>query len=202
MSVREVVDYRNFIVFPDVYPPSGDTYLLLDSIHVTPNDDFLEVGCGAGLITLKGAEMAQSAVSIDVSLDAVRNTSENLKRHGLDQKCAVFQSDLLTSFDPLVKFSLIVFNPPYLPNDDMSTSLDHALIGGLTGAEVTQRFILQAVDHLTEGGQVFVVVSSLADSGAIWKTMSECGLRVERVSEEPLFFEKIQVLKGTLKDRP
>ncbi len=202
MSVRKVVDFRNFIVFPDVYPPSGDTYLLLDSLHITPNDDFLEVGCGAGLITLKGAEIAKSAVSIDVSLDAVRNTNENLKRHTLNHKCAVFQSDLLTSFDPLVKFSLIVFNPPYLPNDDMSTNLDHALIGGLTGAEVTQRFIPQAVDHLVEGGQVFVVVSTLADSEAIWKTMSECGLGVERVSEESLFFEKIQVLKGTLKDRP
>ncbi|MHA1943695.1 MAG: methyltransferase [Candidatus Thorarchaeota archaeon] len=73
-----MVDYQNFTVFPDVYPPSGDTYLLLDSIQITSDDDFLEVGCGAGLITLKGAERARSAVSVDVSLDAVRNTKENL----------------------------------------------------------------------------------------------------------------------------
>ncbi len=185
-----------------MYPPSGDTYLLLDSIHVTSDDEFLEVGCGAGLITLKGAEKSRSAVSIDVSLDAVRNTMENLRRNGLDQKCAVFQSNLLTSFGSSSKFSLIVFNPPYLPEDDMSTNLDHALIGGKSGSEVTRQFILQSVNHLTEGGRVFVVVSTLADSEAIWNTMSECGFRVEMVSEEPLFFEKIQVLKGTLKERP
>ncbi len=202
MSVTELVDYLNFTIFPDVYPPSGDTYLLLDSIHISSDDEFLEVGCGAGLITLKGAEKARSATSIDISLDAVRNTKENLRRKGLEQKCVVFQSDLLTSFSSSTKFSLIVFNPPYLPDDDMSTNLDHALIGGHTGAEVTQRFILQVVNHLIKGGCVFVVVSTLADSEAIRKTMIDCGLSVETVSEEPQFFEKIQVFKGTLKEGP
>ncbi len=192
------MNYRDFTVFSGVYPPSGDTYLLLDSIEVRSNDMFLEVGCGAGLITLKGAREARSAVGVDVSLDAVRNTKENLRRVGLEHKCAVFQSDLLTSLNSLAKFSLIVFNPPYLPADDMSTSLDHALIGGETGAEVTRRFIPQAVEHLVRGGRLFVVVSTLADSDSIRSKVSECGLRVEMVSEEPLFFEKIQVLKGTL----
>jgi HemK-related putative methylase len=196
-----VVDSRNFTVFPDVYPPSGDTYLLLDSIQITHEDDFLEVGCGAGLITLKVAEQARSVVSVDVSLEAVRNTRENLRRNGLDQKCAVFQSDLLAAFGNASKFSLIVFNPPYLPQDDMSTNLDHALIGGQTGAEVTRKFILQSAKRLTKGGRVFVVVSTLSDSESIWKTMVECGFRVEMVSEEPQFFEKLQILKGTLQER-
>ncbi|MFW9809216.1 MAG: HemK2/MTQ2 family protein methyltransferase [Candidatus Thorarchaeota archaeon] len=192
------MDFRDFTVFPGVYPPSGDTYLLLDSIQVKSDDEFLEVGCGAGLITLSGARTAKNAVGVDVSLDAVRNTKENLRRAGLDQKCSVFQSDLLTSLNSQAKFSLIIFNPPYLPADDISTGLDHALIGGETGAEVTRRFIPQAVDHMVKGGRVFVVVSTLADNGSIMDTMSTCGLHVEMVSEEPLFFEKIQVLKGTL----
>jgi HemK-related putative methylase len=195
-------DRQNFTVFPDVYPPSGDTYLLLDAIHVTSEDDFLEVGCGAGMVTLKGARNARSVVSIDVSLDAVRNTRENLRRNGLDGKCAVFQTDLLTSFKLSTKFSIVVFNPPYLPEDDMSTGLDHALIGGQTGSEVTKRFIPQVVKHLAEGGNVYVVVSTLADRDAIQKTMEGCRLDVEMVSEEPMFFEKIQVLRGMLKERP
>jgi HemK-related putative methylase len=189
-------------VFPDVYPPSGDTYLLLDSVHVTSDDDFLEVGCGAGLVTLKGAKNARSVVSIDVSLDAVRNTRENLRRNGLEHKCVIFQTDLLVSFSPSVKFSIVVFNPPYLPEDDMTTGLDKALIGGHTGAEVTQRFIPQVSEHLIIGGQVYVVVSTLADRDAIQKTMEHCGLDVEMVSEKSMFFEKIQVLRGTLKERP
>ena len=169
---------------------------------MTSEDDFLEVGCGAGLVTLKGAEVARSVVSVDVSLDAVKNTRENLRRQGLDKKCEVFQTDLLTAFISSLKFSIVVFNPPYLPEDDMSTGLDHALIGGETGAEVTQRFIPQVVDHLLDGGRVYVVVSTLADRNAIQKTMEECGLDVEMVSEEQMFFEKIQVLRGTLKERP
>lgn len=197
-----MVSHRDFIVFPDVYPPSGDTYLLLDSIQVTSDDEFLEVGCGAGLVTLKGAELAHRAVAVDVSLEAVRNTNENLRRHGLEKNCAILQSNLLDAFDMKQKFTLIVFNPPYLPADEMSTSLDHALIGGEMGSEVTQRFIPQAVAHLTAGGRVFVVVSTLSDHDSIRKTMVDCGLHVETVSEEPLFFEKIQVLKGTLQESP
>jgi release factor glutamine methyltransferase len=196
-----MVDHQKFTVFPDVYPPSGDSYLLLDSVHVKSDDDFLEVGCGAGLVTMKGARIARTAVGVDVSLDAVRNTRENLRRNGLDQKCSVLQSDLLTSFSLSTKFSIVVFNPPYLPQDDMTTGLDQALIGGPTGAEVTQRFIPQVASHLKEGGRVYVVVSTLADSKAIWETMEECGLVVEMVSEEPMFFEKIQVLLGILKER-
>ena len=200
--MNRVVDRQNFTVFPDVYPPSGDTYLLMDSIDVTPDDDFLEVGCGAGLVTLKGAESARSVVSVDISLDAVRNTRENLRRRGLDMKCEVFQTDLLTPFNSSSMFSIVVFNPPYLPEDDMSTGLDYALIGGETGAEVTQRFIPQAVNHLIEGGRLYVVVSTLADRDAIQRTMEEYGLDVEMVSEQQMFFEKIQVLRGTLRDRP
>jgi release factor glutamine methyltransferase len=202
MSVRYVTDRQNFTVFPDVYPPSGDTYLLMDSIHVNTEDDFLEVGCGAGLVTLKGAEIAKRVVSVDVSLDAVKNTRENLRRSGLDKKCEVFQTDLLTSFNSSVKFSIAVFNPPYLPEDEMSTGLDHALIGGETGAEVTQRFIPQVVNYLLEGGRVYVVVSTLADRDTIQKMMEDYGFDVEIVSEEQMFFEKIQVLRGTLKERP
>jgi methylase of polypeptide subunit release factors len=84
----------------------------------------------------------------------------------------------------------------------MSTGLDHALIGGQTGSEVTKRFIPQVVKHLAEGGNVYVVVSTLADRDAIQKTMEGCRLDVEMVSEEPMFFEKIQVLRGMLKERP
>ncbi len=193
-------DKYDVIVFPGVYSPSEDTYLLLDSLEITPEEIFLEVGSGAGLVSLAAAKKAQTVVSIDCSLDAVRNTMENLTRNNLNNNCHVIESDLLDALNNSAKFSLIVFNPPYLPDDGEHTDLDHALVGGKTGAELTQRFITQAVNHLVLGGRILVVLSTLADRDSIQKLMIKCGLIVETVSEAPLFFEKIQVLKGTLKE--
>jgi len=191
-------DRPNITVFPGVYPPSEDTYLLLDTIDIRKDDEFLEVGCGAGLITLTAAGITRSIVSVDSSLEAVRNTIENLKRNDLYNDCHVIESDLLGALAPSIKFSVIIFNPPYLPLDDEQTDFDHALVGGKVGTELTQRFVKQAVNHLLSAGRIFVVVSNLADIDSIRRTMIECGFEVEMVSEKSLFFEKIQVLRGIL----
>ena len=191
-------DRPNITVFPGVYPPSEDTYLLLDTLDFRQDDDFLEVGCGAGLITLTAAKRTRSILSVDSSFEAVRNTLENLKRNDLYNDCHVIQSDLLGALAPSVKFSLIVFNPPYLPQDDEHTDLDHALVGGQTGTELTQRFVRQAVNHLLREGRIFVVASNLTDIDSIRKTMIDCGFTIEMISEKSLFFEKIQVLRGIL----
>jgi release factor glutamine methyltransferase len=189
----------NIIVFQGVYPPSEDTYLLIDALDIRQDDVFLEVGCGAGLITLTAAKLSHNIVSVDSSFEAVHNTLENLKRNDLCNNCHVVESDLLSAFASSVKFSLIVFNPPYLPQDDEHTSLDHALIGGQAGTELTQRFIREAAEHLLINGRIFVVVSNLANIESIRLTMNMCGFVVDTVSEESLFFEKIQVLRGILK---
>ena len=191
-------EQHDLTVFSGVYPPSEDTYLLLDAIDIKPDDVFLEVGCGAGLITVNAAERTRSVIGIDSSLEAVRNTVENLRRKDLHNNCHVIESDLLGALAPTIKFSLIVFNPPYLPQDDEQTDLDHALVGGKTGTELTQRFVRQAAGHLTSKGRMFLVASSLSDIDSIQDAMIECGLSVDVVSEKSLFFEKIQVLRGIL----
>ena len=186
----------DFDVFDGVYPPAADTYLILDTITIKPTDSVLDVGCGAGLATLVAASRALRVVSIDISLPAVRNTSENLRKNGLGHNVAVVQSDLFVGFSNTAKFSLIMFNPPYLPADGMNTEMDHALIGGEEGSELTERFVKEASSHLIENGTLYVVVSSLEDTDAIIRTFNENNFHVEQVNETPLFFEKIQVLKG------
>ena len=185
-------------IFSGVYPPSEDTYLLLDSLDIRKEDTFLEVGCGTGVISVSVAGQIERVVCLDSSFDAVRNTKENLRRNHISHRCHVIEADLLSALSPSVKFSLIVFNPPYLPQDETHTDLDQALVGGETGTETTQRFIRQVVEHLLKNGRVYVVVSSLANIDSIQQTMIDSGLSVGIASEASLFFEKIQVLRGVL----
>ncbi len=189
----------DFDVFDGVYPPAADTYLLLDTITIKPTDSVLDVGCGAGLATLVAASRALRVVSIDISLLAVRNTSANLRKNGLGHNVAVVQSDLFIGLSNAAKFSMIMFNPPYLPEDDMNTEMDHALVGGKDGSELTERFVNEASSHLIEDGILYVIVSTLEDIDAIIRTFNENNFQVEQVNETPLFFEKIQVLKGIFK---
>ena len=74
-------------------------------------------------------------------------------------------------------------------------------IGGIgeNGIEATERFIRHAVNYLLPDGRLYIVASSLADILAIEKVMKSCYLVTEVVGETPLFYEKLQILRGTLK---
>lgn len=189
-------DKYDIVIFDGVYPPSEDTYLLLDAIDIISDDMVLDVGCGVGLASMAVSAISKRVVSLDISLDAVKNTNENMKRNFIGKNVSIVQSDLLSSISEKAKFSLILFNPPYLPEEENHTEMDYALVGGTQGIELTQRFIIEASQHLTENGRVYVVVSTLADVEAILATLRENLFDVILEKEETLFFEKIQVLKG------
>ncbi|RDE16566.1 MAG: hypothetical protein C4K47_01615 [Candidatus Thorarchaeota archaeon] len=181
-----------------VYPPSEDTYLLLGAIALRPHDTFLEVGCGTGLITLNAARTARLVIGSDISIAAVQNTIQNARRNGLEERCSIIQSDLLTSICSSARFSALAFNPPYLPSDGFRTELDHALVGGGVGTELAVEFVHQAAGHILPAGSIYVVVSSLGDVKRVWTAMEGHGLTVSDELQEHLFFEEIHVLRGVL----
>ena len=191
------IEDLDFRVDSGVYAPAEDSFLLMDAINLDRDDVFLDVGCGAGLLTLGAARIARRVVATDISLKAARNTLRNLKRNGLEHPCSVMQSDLLGSIPPAALFSIIAFNPPYLPYDGTATQMDHAFVGGAKGTEITERFIQQAVGNLQRGGSVFVVGSSLANIKDLKNVMVNCDLHIEIVGSLSVFFEKIQVLRGS-----
>jgi release factor glutamine methyltransferase len=160
----------------------------------------LEVGCGTGYIALNAALVARTVVASDISFDAVINTRRNAVLNQLDGVCQIVQSDLLASFGTDDRFSVISFNPPYLPADNEQSVMDPAVIGGQTGTETAERFIREAVHHLTNPGSVYVVVSSLAQSRRVKSTMSEHSMRVEGLKSSSFFFERISVLRGSASD--
>ncbi len=188
----------DIVSLPNVYPPSEDTFLLCDSIELGSDDSFLEVGSGTGLIALTAAKIARRTVAIDISFQAVRNTYLNAQRNHLTE-CVVIQSDLMSALHPCVKFSVIAFNPPYLPADDVVTTLDHALVGGQSGVEIVNRFIAEAVGHIADGGSIYVVVSSLTSVDEVLRKMQYYSISPEIIAQSSFFFERIYVLRGVAK---
>lgn len=182
----------------ETYPPSEDTYLLFDAVEVTPEDTMLEMGCGSGYLTVNLCSEVRRVVAIDIQLAAVKDTIGNLNLNGTGFNCSVIQSDLFHALDKSAKFSIIVFNPPYLPRDDERTALDPSLVGGNDGIELTENFLIQCISHLETKGSVYVVASSLANIEYLERVMVRLGLDPVRVSEKSFFFEKLVVLKGVL----
>ncbi len=85
-------------------------------------------------------------------------------------------------------FDWIIFNPPYLQSEgDLS---DPTWDGGQRGAEVIERFLEGARDHLSPGGSILLVYSS--ETGI---KPEGHGYYWEVLEEKTLFFETLYCVK-------
>jgi release factor glutamine methyltransferase len=182
------------IVFEDcnrVYPPAEDSYLLLGCVEVEPGERILDMGCGTGLIALHCARTGGIVTAADINPKAVECTRRNAKLNGLDVQ--VVPSDLFLDIEG--EFDLIVFNPPYVP-DEIKGDLERSWAGGDDGVRVLHRFLRAAPAHLANGGRILVLLST-----AMGDEPLQCALSPfvrERLAAERLFFEEIWVERLSL----
>ena len=171
---------------PEVYPPSEDTFLLLDALEASESDTVLEMGSGTGLITCHLAACASSVVAADLNPLAVRCTASNLERNRLAGE--VRESDLFDNIPG--RFDVIVFNPPYCPGtDDDRLALSWA--GGPDGVDVTARFLSLAPRHLAPGGRIVLLLSTEMEPGALDEALAP--FRRVELMRRRLFFEELWV---------
>ena len=172
----------------DVYPPSDDSILLIESLEVKSGERILEIGCGSGVVSIHCAKNGCSVTAVDINPSAVECTKENAQLNGVD--IDVRLSDLFENISE--RFDTIVFNLPYLPVIDEG-ELAKAWSGGEDGMGPLPRLIAEANDHLLENGRVVVVVSSLMDQNKLNALLSKH--KVKKLGEVPLFFERLEVLE-------
>ncbi len=172
----------------DVYPPSEDSVLLIESLDISQGDKVLEVGCGSGVVSLHCALNGADVICVDINPLAVKLAKENAKRNNLTLD--VRESDVYSAVNE--KFDTIIFNLPYLPVEEEGI-LAQAWSGGKDGLGPLPRLIGESKDYLLPGGKIVVVISSLMDQDALDTLLK--GLETEVLGELPLFFEKLSVLK-------
>lgn len=104
------------LVFPGVFFPHWtiSTKLLLEYLDQKDlkGKSFLELGCGAGFISLLAAKKEAEVWALDINTKAIENTKYNAEANQLSIK--VIESNLFSAIDKLV-FDYIVINPPYYP---------------------------------------------------------------------------------------
>ena len=184
-----------------VYSPAEDSFLLAKH-SVTLKGRILDFGCGSGIQALANAKANPSneVIGVDINPEAVACATGNAKRNKI-RNARFVVSDLFGSLNGMEgKFDGIIFNPPYLPDIESESKFvlraELALGGGITGREITNRFLGEFDAYLNGSGVLLLLQSSINGIDETIRKLEEKGFAAEIVSQESFFFEKLYVLKA------
>ena len=173
---------------PEVYPPSEDSMLFIESLDVREGERILEIGCGSGVVSIHCARNGCIVTSGDMNPKAVELTKMNAADNNVT--IDVHETDVYSATTG--KFDTILFNLPYLPVDEEGL-LAKSWSGGPDGLGPLPELLKGAPEHLNKDGRVVVVISSLMDTQALWDLLEP--YEVKSIGELKLFFEKLVVLE-------
>lgn len=175
------------LTLPGVYRPRSDSALLRDAVAgagLPPQARVLELCTGSGVVGLSVAARGHDVTAVDVSRRAAwtarLNALLNVAKVGRDH-FVVRRGDLFGTVAG-ERFEAIVANPPYLPaasdgpSDGVPTrGAARAWDAGADGRAVIDRICREAPSHLTRGGALYLLQSSLADIDATHEALSRAG---------------------------
>jgi release factor glutamine methyltransferase len=157
-----------FEVTPDVLVPRPDTETLVDAaLRAGPGGRLLDLCCGTGCAAIAIASERPELVvdAVDLSPAAVAVSRRNAARHGLAARLTVHEGDLYAPLPEGARYSMIVSNPPYIPDaeiDALDAEVRHeprlALAGGADGLDLVRRILAAAPRFLEPGGAVLLEI--------------------------------------------
>ena len=203
-----------------VYPPSDDTYLIIDYFKKNISENFfdglpittirkvLDMGTGTGVIALFFQEIKKflskftaKIFASDISDAAIRCATINERINNYKDSLTFIKSDLFRKFPPNLQhsFDIIVFNPPYLPsinykeNNLIRKSSDSNWDGGERGFEVFLEFIKRVKNFLNSEQKYYIyyISSSSTDLNQLNDELEIRGFQNRVLNKKHFFFEDI-----------
>jgi ribosomal protein L3 glutamine methyltransferase len=162
-----------FSVNDDVLVPRSPFAELIDSgfspwVDVDKVGHILDLCTGSGCIGIACAVYFPNTMVdlADISTTALDVARKNIQRHAVGERVEAIESNL---FDGLVgkKYDLIVSNPPYVGHSELSALPEEfykeprlGLDGGASGLDLVHKILVNALEHLNDGGVLYVEVGN------------------------------------------
>ena len=200
----------------EVYEPREDSFMLSGHVKKYSKGFVLDVGTGSGIQAIAASEKAKLVIGVDISRDAIKLATENAIKQNVKNICFLesslfgffkkieakkqFKNNCLKNLknkkiqnflEKKILFDLIIFNPPYLPQDEGID--DKSIYGGKKGHETLNKFLSQAGYYLKENGKILIVFSSLTKKEKVDELLKDYCFEFKQVDEKKLFFESLFV---------
>ena len=160
------------------YPPSEDTFFIVDNIENEKGNFALDVGSGSGYLTQLLWKNFSFVVGTDINFDVLKNQTYKTKNI-----VCCNGSDALK-----IKFDFAVCNLPYLATDKIT---DVATDGGKEGFEIPKKIFDSVINNLAKDGKFVFVTSSLSNYPKLIDYAQKLGLKTQIISKKKLFFEEL-----------
>lgn len=177
-----------------MYEPKEDSYMLKKHVKYYAKGIVLDMGTGSGI---QAVEAARSKKVVKVyAVDVDKKAVDYCKEHIDDKKVTLLKSDLFKIFRldkryKGIKFDTIIFNAPYLPDDEGIE--DKALYGGKQGYEIICRFFNEAEPFIKPTTNILLVFSSHTGKEKLENYLLKKRFKFKEVDKIHIFFEDIFV---------
>ncbi len=196
-----------FYVSPDVLIPRSPIAELI-SEKFSPwlphaPERVLDLCTGSGCIGIATALEFESALVTltDISREALLVAIKNVSRHELQQRVKIVQSDLFSRLGDQ-EYDLIICNPPYVSDEEMSElpkeylhEPDLGLRAGAKGLDIVKRVFAGAAKHMADGSVLIMEVGN-SEQAVIneWPEVPFTWLEFEHGGHGVLLLTKEQLL--------
>lgn len=178
-----------------IYQPAEDSYMMSETLKKYLNNfndkniKILDMGTGSGIQAQTCKDLGfNNILTADINPEAIKL----LKKKGFKS----IKTNIFSNIDKKQKFEIIIFNPPYLPEDKYDKEKDTT--AGKKGYELIIKFLKKAKFHLEIKGKILLLISSFSKPNIIKKQAKELGYRFNLLNKKSLFFEELFIYELAL----
>ncbi len=180
-SLEADVCGMKIIVEPGVYQTSGDSELMAEVVEIEKSQNFLEIGCGTGVVSISIAKRANNGVGVDINEKAVANARRNAETQKANN-LEFFVSNVFEKVSGM--FNIVICNPPYTKHEARD-NIDRMFWD--PEDEMKQSFFKEVGNHLKSGGKIYFGWADFADidTDLPFKLAKENGYTIVKTFKKP-----------------